>query len=111
MTGVVFVYVTCADEAEAERIARALVEEDLAACANLLPGMRSVYRWQGRLEQARETVLIAKTLAARFPAVEARVRALHRSTLPCIVALPVVAGSADYLAWIAAGSAGAPPAP
>jgi periplasmic divalent cation tolerance protein len=104
MTAILFVYVTCSNLAEAERIGRALVEERLAACVNLLPGMRSLYRWQERVDQADEVVLLAKTAGGRFEALAARVRALHSYTLPCIVALPVVAGVPDYLAWVAAGS-------
>lgn len=97
---VVFAYITIPSEAEAVRIGRALVEERLAAGVNILPGMRSVYRWQGRVEEAAEAVLIAKTRADRFTALSARVRALHPYELPCITALRVEAGEAAYLDWI-----------
>ncbi len=83
-------------------IARALVCERLAACANIIPGMRSLYRWQGALESADETVLILKTAAARVAALTERVQQLHTYTVPCVVAVPVVDGSPEYLAWIAA---------
>ena len=89
MSEAVFVYITCASLAEAEAIGRALVEERLAACVNVVPGMRSIYRWQGKVETAEETVLIAKTAGTRFAAVEARVKRLHSYTVPCIIALPV----------------------
>lgn len=96
-----FVYVTAADAAEAERIGRTAVGERLAACANILDGMRSLYWWQGRLEEAQETVLILKTTNERLDALIARVRALHSYDCPCIEALEVVAGNPDYLAWLA----------
>ena len=108
MTGssaAVLVYITCRDPAQAEAIARPLVGERLAACANLIPGMRSLYRWQGALESAEETVLILKTTAVRVPALSARVKQLHTYTVPCVVAVPVVDGSPEYLAWIAAETA------
>lgn len=101
---VVFAYVTASSLEEAERIGHTLVEERLAACANLLPGMRSIYRWQGAVEQAEEVVLIAKTRADRFDALAARVTALHSYETPCVVALPVSTGAAPYLAWIAGES-------
>jgi periplasmic divalent cation tolerance protein len=94
------VYVTCADLAEARRIGRALVEERLAACVNLRPH-ESIYRWQGAVEEAAEVGLLAKTTRAAWPALEARVRALHGYTLPCIVAWPLAEGLADYCDWIA----------
>lgn len=97
---VVFAYVTVPSEAEAARIGRALVEERLAACVNILPGMRSIYRWQGRVEEAAEAVLIAKTRADRFTALSVRVRELHPYELPCIVALRIEGGDAGYLDWI-----------
>lgn len=95
-----FVYMTAGSAEEARRIARALVEERCAACVNLIEGMRSVYRWQGAVEEASEVVMIAKTTAAGFDRLAARVRELHSYDCPCIVALPVQAGDAGYLAWI-----------
>jgi periplasmic divalent cation tolerance protein len=100
---VLFAYVTCRDEAEAERIARALVEERLAACVNLIPGMRSLYRWQGAIEEGREVVLLAKTTAPRAEALTARVKTLHSYTCPCVALLPVIGGDPGYLAWLRAG--------
>jgi periplasmic divalent cation tolerance protein len=101
------VYVTTADEAEAERLARAAVEERLAACANILPGMRSLYWWQGKVEAGRETVLILKTRANLVDALTARLKELHSYDTPCIVALPILGGNADFLTWIAAETRGA----
>ncbi|MCR0985476.1 divalent-cation tolerance protein CutA [Roseomonas populi] len=95
-----FVYVTAADAAEARRIGRALVDERLAACVNILPGHASIYRWEGAIEEAEEGAFIAKTTRSRFEALRARVRALHSYTTPCIVALPISEGDADYLSWL-----------
>jgi periplasmic divalent cation tolerance protein len=100
MSEAFFVYVTAGSVAEAERIGRALVEERLAACANILPGMRSIYRWQGKVEEASEAVLVLKTARTTLAALTARVKDLHSYELPCVVALPIEAGNADYLAWI-----------
>lgn len=104
---VIFVYITAPTLDEAHRIGRALVENRLAACANLLPGMTSIYRWQGKVEQAGEVVVIAKTTAGLFDRLAARVLAarvkeIHSYDCPCIVALPLARGHAPYLDWIAA---------
>jgi periplasmic divalent cation tolerance protein len=103
-TGVMAVLMTAPDEACARRIARALVEERLAACVNLLPGLQSIYRWQGAVEEASEVLLVAKTRASRVAALAARVRALHPYALPEVVALPVADGSRAYLRWVVAES-------
>jgi periplasmic divalent cation tolerance protein len=94
------VYVTTADRAEALRIGRAVVERRLAACVNVIDPMRSIYWWQGTVESAEEAVLIAKTSAARLPALIEAVRSLHGYSCPCVVALPIVEGNPDFLAWI-----------
>jgi periplasmic divalent cation tolerance protein len=94
------VYVTAPSEAEAETIARNLVEARFAASANVIPGARSFYWWQGKLEQARETVLILKTRRALAEAVVERVKALHSYECPGIVVLPIKGGNAAYLDWI-----------
>jgi periplasmic divalent cation tolerance protein len=111
---VMFVYVTAADAAAALRIGRAAVEERLAACANVLDGMRSVYWWEGRVQEGAEAVLILKTTDDRLAALIARVRALHSYDCPCIEALPVVAGHQAFLDWVAGethGSSARGPAP
>jgi periplasmic divalent cation tolerance protein len=95
-------YVTAGSREEALAIGRALVEERLAASANVLDGTASIYWWQGKLEQAQEAVLIAKTRAELFPALSARVKQLHGYDCPCVVALPIADGNPDYLAWIVA---------
>lgn len=96
----VVIYTTCASETEASRIGRSIVAERLAACANILGNMHSIYHWQGALEDGAETVLLLKTRAEFADAVIARVRELHSFSVPCIIALPVTAGSPDFLAWI-----------
>ncbi len=101
MPEIVFVYVTHPDAAAPAALGRALVEERLVACANILPGMRTVYRWQDRIEDGYEVVMIVKTTAALVPALQQRIRAEHPYECPCIAALPVTGGNPDYLAWIA----------
>lgn len=93
-------YITCGNQDEAERLARALVGERLAACVNLLPGMRSWYWWEGRIDETAEVVLIAKTTVANMDAVVARVTTLHSYTTPCVVFLPVVGGNPPFLDWL-----------
>jgi periplasmic divalent cation tolerance protein len=101
---VVALLVTAPDAETGRRIARALVEERLAACVNVLPGVHSIYRWKGAVEEADEVMLVAKTRAERAAALAARVRALHPYELPEVVVLPVRGGSRAYLQWVAAES-------
>ncbi len=104
------VYVTAPDRDEALRIGRALVERRLAACVNVIERMSSVYWWQGAVESAEEVVLLAKTTVPRLPALVEAVRSLHGYSCPCVVALPILDGNPDFLAWIdrevAAGAPG-----
>lgn len=102
MTAMISVYIVAADESEAARIAEALIAARLAACVNILPPAQSLYRWQGRIVSGREVPMLAKTRAELFDALEARVKALHSYTCPCIVAWPIMAGHAPYLEWVAA---------
>jgi len=97
-----FVYITAGSLDEAKTIGRTLVEENLAACANVLPSMTSVYRWQGAVEEAEEVVLIAKTRDTLVTPLSERVAALHSYDCPCVVAMPIVDGHPDYLDWIEA---------
>lgn len=92
---------TASGAEEAEKIAKALVEERLAACVNLVPGVRSIYRWEGRIEDGAEVLLVIKSRRHLLEALTARVRALHSYTVPEVVAMPVVAGNPDYLSWLA----------
>ena len=103
MTGgeFVVVLVTTATADEAAHIAQTLVEERLAACVNVLGPIRSLFRWAGKVDDATEHLLLAKARAADFALVEQRVRALHSYEVPEVIALPVSAGSAPYLAWLA----------
>ena len=94
------VYVTAPDLAEAESLARLAVEARLAACANVLPGMRSLYWWRGRLEQADEVVLLFKTTERLVPALTEALTQAHSYDCPCVVALPIVAGNPAFLQWI-----------
>lgn len=94
------VYVTAPSLAEAEALGRLAVTERLAACANILPGMRSLYWWRGALESAEETVLLLKTTGELVaPLTEALVRA-HSYDCPCVAALPIDGGNPDFLRWI-----------
>ena len=104
---VLICHCSCPDEATATTIATVLVEERLAACASVQPGLASVYRWQGRIERAREALLLAKTTRGRLDALVARIQALHPYALPEILALEAVGGSAAYLDWIAEETADA----
>jgi len=94
------VLTTCPDAACAERIARVLVDEGLAACVNILPPMRSIYRWKGNIEDASEQLLVIKTAPGRFPAIRDRLRALHPYELPEIITVPIADGLPEYLAWL-----------
>ena len=99
------VLVTTGSEAEAETIATALLEERLAACVNILSPVRSLYRWQGKIADDREWLLVIKTRAERFAAVESRVRSLHSYEVPEVISLPLLAGATGYLDWILAETA------
>ena len=94
------IYVTAGSREEALRIARALVEERLVACANILGEATSIYRWQGKVEEASETVLIAKTHKDLVEKALTRVQALHSYDVPCAVAYDIAVGLPAYLAWI-----------
>jgi len=100
MSEALIVFVTVAARADGERIAEALVGEQLAACVNVVGPVRSIYRWQGEICRDDEHLLIIKTTRARYAALEARVKALHSYEVPEVVALPIELGSAQYLAWI-----------
>ena len=91
---------TFPDAAVARASAEALVSESLAACVNLLPGIESIYRWEGKLEKSQEVLAIIKTTAERYPALEARLHELHPYDVPEIVALPAAAVAESYLDWV-----------
>jgi periplasmic divalent cation tolerance protein len=96
----VVVLTTFPADRDAERLARTLVEERLAACVNVLPPMRSIYTWQGAIETAEERQLLIKTSANRVPELESRLKALHPYDVPEFIVLPITTGSAAYLTWI-----------
>ena len=100
-----FVYVTAADEAEAERIARTVVGERLAACANLLGAVKSVYWWEGEVCEGEEVTLVLKTSKERNSELIDRIKQLHSYDCPCIVCLPIDGGNSDFLKWIASETA------
>lgn len=100
MTDKIVVLTTCSSEEEAGRLARLCIEQRLAACVQILPPMRSVYRWRGQLEQSEERLLLIKSRRGLFEALCRRLRAAHSYEVPEILALPVVDGSEDYLSWM-----------
>ena len=91
---------TASNAEEADRIARTLVEEQLAACASLIPAAQSIFRWQGKVEEAYETILLIKTSAERLDALEARLHQLHSYSCPELLSIRVDEGSQGYLAWL-----------
>ncbi len=95
-----FVYMTCESVKQAEDIGTVLVERRLAACVNILPGMRSMYWWEGAVERAEEVVLIAKTRDELVDELTEAVKAVHDYDVPCVVALPMTGGNPDFLSWI-----------
>ncbi len=100
MTEHIIVFITAPSDEEAARLARLLVQERLAACVNVLPRIASTYWWQGKIEEATETLLVVKTKASLLDRLVARVRELHTYTVPEVIALPLVGGNAAYLQWI-----------
>lgn len=101
MTDKRIVLTTTASQDEARKIARHLVENQLAACVNILAQVESIYRWRGKVESAPEWLLLIKTSAARFPAVRDAIGALHSYDLPECIAIPIEDGSEPYLKWLA----------
>lgn len=91
---------SCPSEEAAESLGRLLVESRLAACVSLMPGVRSLYSWKGRMEQAQESLLLIKTTEQAYPKLEAAITKNHPYEVPEIIALPVQDGSAEYLNWV-----------
>jgi periplasmic divalent cation tolerance protein len=100
VTGPHVVLVTAPTQDDALTLGRTLVDERLAACVNVLPGLTSIYRWEGRREEAAECLLVIKTDGARYPALERRVHELHSYTVPEVLALAVDAGAPTYVQWL-----------
>lgn len=102
MTDKLVVLVTCGSAKEARRIAKAVVEQKLAACVNILDArVHSIYRWKGRVESAKEFLLVMKTSRRRFAVLRKKIEQLHSYDVPEIIALPIVSGARGYLRWIA----------
>lgn len=95
-----FVYMICSTAEEARLIGRALVQEHIAACVNILGDIESIYEWQGELCEECEVAMIAKTTATRMPALIVRVKELHSYDCPCIIGLPIGEGHQPYLDWL-----------
>ena len=102
MTNHFIVCCTCANAVEAQRIATTLVEERLAACANIFPSICSIYRWKGKVESAEEWLLFIKSAEPHFSKLCDRITELHSYDTPEIIALPIIAGSEKYLSWLKA---------
>jgi len=101
----IIVFITASKEDEAVTIAKALVEDRLAGCVNIIRGIRSIYRWQGNIEDDKEVLMIAKTTKKLFKALEKKVKELHSYDVPEIIAMPITEGSKDYLQWLQDASA------
>lgn len=95
------IYATFPSRVEADRIGRAVVDKRLAACVNILPGMTSIYRWQGKIETGDEVVMILKTKTSRADPLVAEIKRLHPYDVPAITVIPLSGGNSDFLAWIA----------
>lgn len=106
MTDKIVVLSTCASQADAERISKALVEARLAACVSLIPGVHSCYRWQGAVETSDEVLMLIKTSRELFAELKLAIEKMHPYEVPEILALPVVEGAENYLNWMAANLRG-----
>ena len=100
MTSLRIVYITAKNKKEAKKIGEGLVKARLAACVNIIGGMESIYRWEGKIERAKECVLIVKTRKTLVPPVIKKVKSLHSYSCPCIISLPISEGNKGYLKWI-----------
>lgn len=96
----IVVLMTASDEDEAATIARAVVDSGLAGCVNIVKGVRSIYRWKGKIEDEAEVLMIAKTTKDKFGALSKKVKEMHSYTVPEIIAFPIVEGSREYLDWL-----------
>ena len=100
MTDKIIVFSACGSAEEAKKLARHLVETRAAACVNVIPGIYSVFHWEGKLDEASEWMLIIKSTRERLEALKAELRKMHSYLVPEVVAMPIVDGSAEYLEWV-----------
>lgn len=100
MTNLCLVYITCGTKDEASAIGRTLVKERLAACVNIIDRVESVYRWNGKIEEGSEAIILAKTRESLVKKLTARVGVLHSAECPCIVSIPIHGGSEEYMEWV-----------
>jgi len=100
MTEFIIVFITAPNEKEAAAISQTIVGERLAACINIIPSVRSIYRWQGRVEDEQEVLMIVKTKKSLFERLQERVKELHSYEVPEIIGLPLVEGGKEYLDWL-----------
>jgi periplasmic divalent cation tolerance protein len=96
----IVIFITSGSEEEAKRLGRVLVEEKLAACVNIIPGVESLYWWKGKIESSKEWMLVVKTQGKMVNRVVKRVKEIHSYEIPEVIALPIVEGNRDYLQWI-----------
>lgn len=96
----VVVFITAGSQKEAEKIARSLVKKGLAACVNIVAGVKSIFKWKGEIETGNELLLLAKTRESLFPELIDEVKALHSYDVPEIIAIPIVKGNKEYLKWV-----------
>jgi periplasmic divalent cation tolerance protein len=96
----IVIFITSGSEEEAKRLGRILVEEKLAACVNIIPGVESLYWWKGKIESSKEWMLVVKTQGKMVNRIVKRVKEIHSYEIPEVIALPIVEGNRDYLQWI-----------
>jgi periplasmic divalent cation tolerance protein len=102
----IVVFITCPHQKEGQRIGKILVSEKLAACVNIIPGLVSIFNWEGKLNQEKEILLIVKTRSSCFQKLEKRVRQIHSYSVPEVIGLPIVKGSKAYINWLVAMTQG-----
>lgn len=106
MTDGIIILITASSDEEAQKIAKSLVDEHLAACVNIVPRIHSFFFWEGKTQDARETLLICKSRKPLMEKVISRVKSLHSYSVPEVIALPIIAGSSEYLNWVNEGTKG-----
>ncbi|MDA8100482.1 MAG: divalent-cation tolerance protein CutA [Nitrospiraceae bacterium] len=100
MADEIVILITTSSEAEAQRIGRALVEEHLVACANIIPAIKSIFFWEGKTQETAESLMVCKSRSALMDRITSRVREMHSYTVPEIIAIPIEGGLPEYLAWV-----------